>query len=181
MAVQEVANETAKQQIDALIKKSEDQTASEEDRLDALSKAAVIEKNNLTERQKLADDAYNQAVRKAAMNKGLTAEELAELQIGGAAYAEKMMKVKGFTQQEIDALQKAQTERLRLTGQETQMVQDQAAAEQKIRDDAAAKREAAADRRQKAEDARRQKAKQAMQDAIALQKIELDLFIAAGH
>lgn len=170
MAVQEVNNEKAKQQIDELKKKYEDQAATEQERLEALQKAAAIEKENLTQRKAQADEAYNIAVRNAALNKGLSAEELKNLQEQGAAYAEKMMKVKGFSQEEIDALQKAHVAKLQIGGEETKMLQSQADAEERIHADAAAKRKAR-------DDKRKQDAQDAANAEIARQKLELDIFI----
>jgi len=170
MAVQEVNNEKAKQQAEALIKVSENQKLSEKERLDALTAAAAIESTNMAQRKKLTDDAYNQTVRNAALGKGLTAQELSSLQEQGAAYAEKMMKVMGFTQAEIDALQKAQVAKMRLSGEEVKMVESQEAAKQKIHDDAQQKR-------QQAEDARKAKAKQALDDEVQRQSLSLNLFI----
>ena len=170
MAVQEVNNEKAKQQGEALIKVAQNQKLSENERIDALTKAAAIESANMAQRKKLTDEAYNQAIRSAALNKGLTAAETAELQKSGAAYAGKMMKVKGFTQAEIDALQKAQVEKMRLSGEEVKMVADQEAAKQKVREDAG-------QQRQQAEDARKAKAKQALDDEVQRQSLSLNLFI----
>lgn len=177
MAVQEVNNEKAKQQIDELKKKYEDQTATEQERLDALQKAAAIEKENMAQRKALADEAYNIEVRKAALNKGLTAEEISNLQKQGAAYAEKMMKVKGFSQEEIDALKKAQVEKLHIGGEETKMIQAQADAENKIHVDAEAKREAAAEKARTRAAAEAQKKQQQLNDEITKQKLELEIFI----
>ena len=170
MAVQEVNNEKAKQQAEALIKVAENQKLSEKERLDALTAAAAIESTNMAQRKKLNDEAYNQTVRNIALGKNLTAEELTGLQLQGAAYAEKLMKVKGFTQEEIDALKEAQVEKMRLSGEEIKMVENQEAAKQKVREDAEQKR-------RQAEDARKAKAKQALDDEVQRQSLSLNLFI----
>lgn len=172
MAIQEVNNEKAKQQIDDLKKKYEDQTATEQERIEALKKAEVIEKENLEQRKAHTDEAYNIAVRNAALNKGLSAEERQNLQKQGAAYAEKMMKVKGFSQEEIDALKKAQVEKMRIGGEETKMLQRQADAEDRIYADAEAKRKAR-------EHARRQKAKEKANELLEQMNLELQKFIQA--
>ncbi|MFP9114919.1 hypothetical protein ACLI1A_13365 [Flavobacterium sp. RHBU_3] len=177
MSVQEERNAKAKQDIDELMKVAKDQTKSEQERLKALEAAHNIEKQNLEERKKLSNDSYNQAVRQAALGKGLNAEELAELQKQGAAYAEKMMKVKGFTQEEIDALKKANIERIKLSGEEKGILASYEADKAKIAEDAAAKRQAAEDKRKQAEEAQRQKAAKAARDAIDIQKLELEKYI----
>lgn len=177
MSVQEEKNEKAKQDAKELMDIAKDQTKTEAERTAALQKAIQTETTNMAQRKKLADEAYNQAVRQAAMGKGLTADELEGLQKGGAAYAEKMMKVKGFTKEEIDTLQKANVERIRLNGEEKNMLQSHEAAKQKINEDALAKQEAARAKAEQAEEARRQKAEKARQDALTRQKLELDLFI----
>jgi hypothetical protein len=178
MALQEVANEKAKQDAQEFIKISEDQTKSEKERLKALQEAANIETKNFNERKQQADEGYNQAVRQAALGKGLTADEIANLQKTGAAYAEKLMRVKGFTQEEIDALKDAQLKKMKLNGEETKMVEDHAAARQKVADDAKAKREAEQNAREDAETKRKQKAQKALDDEVQRQSLELKLFIA---
>jgi len=170
MAVQEVNNEKAKQQAEALIKVSENQKLSEKERLDALIAAAAIESTNMAQRKKLNDEAYNQTVRNMALGKNLTAEELTGLQVQGAAYAEKLMKIKGFTLEELDALKEAQVEKMRLSGEEIKMVEKQEAAKQKIHDDAD-------QQRRQAEDARKAKAKQALDDEVQRQGLAISLLI----
>ena len=170
MALQELANEKAKQQADELNKKVQDQSLTEKQRYDALQKLAEVEKENFRQRKEQADKSYNLAVRDIALKKGLSDEEIVQLQKGGAAYAEKMRRVKGFSQEEINALKGAQLEKQKLTGEEKQMLQNHEAAKQQIYNDGIAKQKAAADKR-------KQEAQQAMQDAITKQKLELDLFI----
>jgi len=170
MAVQEVNNEKAKQQGEALIKVAENQKLSEQERLNALTAAAAIESANMAQRIKLNDEAYNQTVRNIALGKNLNAEELTGLQVQGAAYAKKLMKVKGFTQEEIDTLKKAQVEKMRLSGEEVKMVEDQEAAKQKVREDAEQKR-------RQAEEARRAKEKKALDDEVQRQSLSLNLYI----
>ena len=177
MSVQEVANEKAKQQMDDLIKKSENQALSEQERMDALKKAAAVESENFNQRKVLANEAYNAAVQQAMLGKNLSVGEIAELQRNGAAYAEKMMKVKGFTQEEIDTLKTAQLEKMRISGQETQMLQNQQAAQEKLEADFAARREAAAQKREQQEAQRRTKAQKAVEDAIEKMDLELQKFI----
>lgn len=171
MALQELANEKAKNDIDDLIKKSRDQTLSEEDRMDALKKAAKIEKDNLDQRKKQANEAYNLAVRQAALGKGLTEDEIEGLRKGGLAYAQKLQKVKGFTKEEMDVLQKAQLERNKLMSEEKQLVAQQLEDQEKLREEFAARREAA-------EQKRLEKQRQRIDEAIQRQKLELDLYIA---
>ncbi len=173
MSVQEVANEKAKQQMDELISKSENQALSEKERTEALEKAIAIETENYNQRKVLANQAYNTAIQQAMLGKKLTMEEISELQKGGAAYAEKMMKVKGFTQEEIDALKNAQLEKMRINGAETQMLQSQMAAREKMEADFAAQR----DKREQQEAERKAKAKKAMDDAIQKMDLELQRFI----
>jgi hypothetical protein len=170
MAVQEVNNEKAKQQAEELIKVSQNQKLSEEERIKALTAASAIENTAMGQRKKLNDESYHQTVRSIAVGKNLTAEELTGLNIQGAAYAQKLMKVKGFTQEEIDTLQKAQVEKMRLSGEEVKMFEDQEAAKQKIRDDAEQKR-------QQAEEARKAKVKEALDKEVERQTLALNLLV----
>ncbi|RYF79456.1 MAG: hypothetical protein EOO03_18165, partial [Chitinophagaceae bacterium] len=85
--------------------------------------------------------------------------------------------MKGFTQQELDTLQKAQIEKIRISGEETNMLQQQEDAKQKIREDAEAKRAAAEQKRQQQAAENESKKQKFIDDAIQKQKLELDLFI----
>ncbi|GGB84037.1 hypothetical protein GCM10007424_25050 [Flavobacterium suaedae] len=140
-SIQEIANEKAKQQIDELNKKINDQTLTEEERIKVLKKRSKVEQDNLNQRKKNADETYNIAVRQAAQGKYLSDEELKQLQEGGVAYAEKLRKVKGFTQEEIDALKAAQLERMRLSSEEIALTRQTVDEEARIRDEARQERE----------------------------------------
>lgn len=126
MSVQQMLNENAKQQAGELIEIAKQQNLTEAERVAALQKAASIEKKNLDERKAIAEENYNIAVREAALKRGLSAEEIEMLQRGNAEYLAKIVKVKDFTQQEIDALTKAQLEKMRLNAQEINMEKQQA-------------------------------------------------------
>ncbi|WP_116790159.1 hypothetical protein [Flavobacterium psychrotrophum] len=177
MSVQEEKNEKAKQDAQALMEIANNQAKSEAERTKALEAAAAIERQNMAERKKLADNAYNAAVKEAALKRGLTAQEITDLKNGGAAYAEKMRAVKGFTQEEIEALTKAGITKLKLNNEEKQMLKGHGAARQKISTDAKAQRDAANAAEDRAEEARQQKRDKLRQDAITKQKLELELFI----
>ena len=165
---QEIANEKAKQKISELTKKVKDQTLSEKERLKALEDLSEVEKKNLSERKNLADAAYNNAVANAAKGKSLTDEEKKQLQEGGLAYAQKMMAVKGFTQEEIDALKDAQLERMRLSSEEIQLANNTAAQKKAINNETESNE---AEKRQKQRDANSEEAKRL--------QLNLDLYMQA--
>lgn len=177
MSVQEERNLKAKQSIDELMKVAKDQTKTEQERLKALDDAHKLETANLQERKKLSEQAYNNAVTSAALGKDLSKTELAELQKQGAAYAEKMMKVKNFTQQEIDALKKANMDRMTISAEEKKILTSYEEDRTKIAQDAAAKRKAAEEQQKQAAEARKQRAAKAAKEAIDLQKLELDMYL----
>ena len=181
MSVQEERNLKVKQSIDELMKVAKDQTKTEQDRLKALDDAHKLEKANLQERKKLSQDAYNNAVTSAALGKGLSKKELEELQKQGAAYAEKMMTVKKFTQEEIDALKKANIDRLNISSEEKKILASYKADQAKIAQEAAAKRKADEEQQKQAAEARKQRAAKAARDAIDVQKLELDMYVESKN
>lgn len=178
-AVQEINNEKAKQQADELRKKAEDQTLSEHERRAALQQTAQVEKDNMAEKKKLADEAYMQAIRQIALDKRLTQDEIENLRNGGAAYAEKMMRVKGYTQEEIETLKKAQLDKMKITGEEKQMLQRHDEDKLKMDAEYEARRAAARQQREREEQDRKRKAQEALADSASLKKLELDGFLLA--
>lgn len=176
-AVQEINNEKAKQQADELRKKAEDQKLSEEQRIAALKDAAAVEVKNMDQRKKLADEAFSQALRQMALNRGLTQQEVDNIKEGGAAYAEKLMRVKGITQEELDTLKKAQVEKMRLNGEEKQMLTKHADEVVKMEGQFEAQREAARQERERKRREKEQKEQEALDAAVQRQKLELDIYI----
>ncbi|QYJ68927.1 hypothetical protein [Flavobacterium litorale] len=167
---QEIANEKAKQKISELTDKVNDQTLSEEERLKTLQELSKVEKQNLNERKKLADAAYNNAVANAAKGKYLSDEEKRQLQESGVAYAQKLMAVKGFTQEEIDALKDAQLERMRLSSEEIALTKNTAEQANTIR-------QQNLDAEHEARQERIEKEKERLSDYAKQLDLELQLFM----
>lgn len=167
---QEIANEKAKQKISELTDKVNDQTLSEEERLKTLEELSKVEKQNLNERKKLADAAYNNAVANAAKGKYLSDEEKRQLQEGGVAYAQKLMAVKGFTREEIDALKEAQLERMRLSSEEIALTKNTAEQQKAIT-------QQTLDEEREAREERIQKEKERLSDYAKQLDLELQLFM----
>lgn len=122
MALQAVANEKAKQQMDDLVKKSKDETLSHKERIKALQEAGVIEKKNLDERKAQSNEAYNLAERDLKQKRRLTAEEIENLKTADSAYTAKLMKVIGVTAEELDTLKKAQVAKMQFNTEEKNML-----------------------------------------------------------
>ncbi|RYD94287.1 MAG: hypothetical protein EOP54_17770, partial [Sphingobacteriales bacterium] len=169
MALQEERNDKAKKQIDELIEKSQDQTLSEEARIQALKDAAVIENANYAERKKIAEETYRVALAKMQGEKDLSDKEVQILQNGTAAQIAKLQASKGITQEELDTLQKAEVEKQRIANEEGALLKRQAADEKAHLDKIQADKDAAAqkeiERRKKLSD-----------DALTRQRQQLDLF-----
>lgn len=170
-ANQAILNEEAKNSIDGYMRTVQDSTKTEQERLDALQKAAAKEKENLDQRKELAEENYNIALNQLANGKNLTTDELAMLEKRGFAYAQELAKKKSISAEELEMLQKMQIERKKIYGEEAAMNHKHAADLKKFHADTQAQKDADA---QKERD-RRQKA---LDDALARQKQMLNLYVA---
>lgn len=159
MELQEITNEKATNQIEELIRQSEDMSLTEKQRADAIKKAGQIEADTYKQNKKLKEAAYNQAVNEFANGKNLTQQEMKMLKEKGTEYAKQLMQRKQVSQEEIDALKKAETEKIKIERegialhkkqQDAKLAEDAKRLddEQKKKDDAQRKDE---DRRRRAE------------------------------
>lgn len=169
--LQEIANQKVKNSIDDYRRTVNDTTKTEGERMKALQDALAVEKQNMAERKKIADDNYNLAVNQLANGKNLTAEEKRMLQEKGFEYAKELAQRKMITEEELETLKKAHLEREKIYGEDSALSQKQADELKKFHADRQAEQEAAA---QKERD-RRQKA---LDDALAKQKQMLNLYVA---
>jgi hypothetical protein len=135
MALQESANEKAKQQIDELIEKSQDHSLSEEERAKAIGEATAIQKKNYDERKAIADKAYNIELQKLAQSKNLTAEEIKILEEGDKAKVQALLQTEDISKEELDALEKAKVEKMRISGEEKEIKKQQAEAMKNLVDE----------------------------------------------
>lgn len=128
MTLQEAANEKAGQQIDALIKKSKDQSLSEKERATAINDATAIQKQNYAERKALTDAAFNNELQKLVQSKELNAEDISILEEGDAAKVKSLMNSKNISDEELKTLENARVEKLRISGEEITLKEEEAAA-----------------------------------------------------
>lgn len=170
-AQQAVANEEAKNSIAEYMRTVQDSTKTEEERLEALNNAAAVEKDNLDQRKKNAEEQYNLTVRELANGKNLTDKELEQLKEKGFAYAQELAARKSISQEELDMLQKAQIEREKIYGEEAELSHKQAGDLKKFHAEMQAQKDADAQKDME----RRQKL---LDDALQKQKQQLDLFVA---
>ena len=171
MQLQEVRNEKAKKSIEEFTAASQDQTKSEEERLNSLKEAADLETKNFNERKKNAEETYNLAADTLANGKNLTDEEITLLKTKGYEYAQELVARKSITQEELEDLKKAEIEREKIYAEGNTMVRKHLEDKKKLTDEFNADRE-----REVA--AEREKNKKIMDDALSLQKQKLNLFIA---
>jgi len=174
MELQEVANEKAKNSIDEFTAASEDQTKSEEERLNALAQATKLETDNFNERKKIAEETYRIAAEQLGNGKNLTKQELANLKDKGYAYAQELMARKSITKEELEDLKKAQVEREKIYGEGKELSRRQADDAKKIHEELKAQRDAEVKEQ-------REKNKKIAEDAINHQKQLLDLYIAQNE
>lgn len=177
MDKQEVANEKAKTQIDALIARSKDMSLTEKERADALKEARKIENDNFKERKRQGDEAYAQALKAIENGANLTAAEKKRLAEEGYAYAKQLLNVKSIKQEELDALKSAEKQKEQLTREGISLAQ-------KLRDEEATVKKQAYDAEQKLldeaerkEEERARKRAKRLDDYVTQLKLLLDLYI----
>nr|WP_322625015.1 hypothetical protein [uncultured Flavobacterium sp.] len=163
--LQERLNEKATQQIDALIKKSENETLSIKERTKAHEDAAAAEKKNLDAQKAIADESYRIALQKLQQSKSLNIKDIEILENGTAQEVHALAETKNITDEELQTLEKLHVEKKRLAKEEITMLE-----QQKERKKAILKEQA-------------DNEKQAVDDAIKKQKDKLALFVAenASH
>ena len=142
MALQEERNDKAKKQIDELIAKSQDQTLSEGERLVALQDAAKIEMKNYKERKKLVEDTYRVKLATMQQEKKLSEDDIKILEDGTDAQITKLRASKGITAEELADLQAAAVAKERIADEEGAILDRQAADRDAFRSKEKAKREA---------------------------------------
>ena len=177
MALQEVNNEKAKNQIDDLIKKSQDRTLSEKERARALKDAGKIEEDMFNKNKKMADDAYNNALKEIEVGKRLTEEEKKNLKELGYEYAQKLAERKGIEEEELKMLQDAEIKKLAVEREgiaRSKKAQDDRQAEDSKRLEDEQRRKDEGLRR---DQEREQKRKKILDDAAERQKLLLDQFM----
>jgi len=178
MELQEIANEEAKRTIDDLKASYEDQTKSEEARLNALKQATEVETTNFKQRKAQAEEAYRIAQGQIAAGKNLSKEEKALLKEKGIAYAQELAERKAITEEELEALKKAQIDRSRIYGEESAMyrrqAQDKKNIESQVQADTLARQRDAEDKAKELAD----KQKERQDKALERQKQQFELWAA---
>lgn len=171
MRLQEVANAKASQQIKELMLQSKNRTLSEEERLALLEKANKIELENYNQRARLAEQELDLARRTITTKAGITEQDKKRLREEGTAYAIALKDKINVTDEEVQAIQDAEIKKIKILEESTSIrekIQNQSDALEE-------KRKAAEEKRIKdLEDARAR----AIDRAIQQSKAELDLFIA---
>jgi len=135
MARQESANEKAKQQTDELIKKSQDHTLSEQERIEKIKEATSVQLKNYNERKAIADKTFTIEEAKLAQAKNLSDQELEILSNGTDAQVNKLMNTKNINKEELDVYEKAKVEKMRIATEEEDIKESQANAIKSITDE----------------------------------------------
>ncbi|MCG2611518.1 hypothetical protein LZZ90_08355 [Flavobacterium sp. SM15] len=176
-SIQEVANAKASQQYAELILQSKNRTLSEQERLKFLKQAEAIETQNFNNRSALAEKEISNAVEAARIKGQLNAEEIANLKTRGTEYAIYLLNLGKITDDEVEAIKKAQLAKIAIQDESTKRLEKNQNAQDKLAEDAEKKREKAAqdaeNARQKAEDAKQK----AIDTSIQKSKDELNLFV----
>jgi hypothetical protein len=176
--IQEVSNARAIAQYNELILKSKNRTLSEQERLNALKAAEAVETNNFKQRESLANKDIAQSIEAARIKGGLTNQEIANLQKLGTAYATVLLNKGKITDDEVEAIKKAELSKIAIQDESTKRLEKNQNAQDKLQEDAKAKQEKA----QQDAEAAAQKAEQEKQKlvdaSIQKSKDELNVFIA---
>lgn len=175
--IQEVSNARAIQQYNALILQSKNRTLTEQERITALKQAEAIETKNFKQRTDLADKDLAQSIEAARIKGGLTNQEIANLQKLGTAYATVLLNKGKITDEEVEAIKKAELSKIAIQDESTKRLEKNQNAQDKLAEDAQAKREKAAQDAEAAEQKRQQEKQKRIDASIQLSKDELTLFI----
>lgn len=175
--IQEVSNARALQQYNELILNSKNRTLSEKERIDALKQAEAIETKNFNQRTTLADKDLAQSIEAARIKGGLTNQEIANLQKLGTAYATVLLNKGKITDDEVEAIKKAELSKIAIQDESTKRLEKNQNAQDKLAEDAQAKREKAQQAAEAAEQKAQQKKQAAIDASIQQSKDELALFI----
>ncbi|MFP5437477.1 MAG: hypothetical protein ACLGH8_06825 [Bacteroidia bacterium] len=127
MALQERNNERAKKQADELIERSKDQTLSVQERANALQGARAVEDENLKKQMELANLSVRIEEEKLKQKKELTDSEIELLKNGTEEDKLALIELKKITGEEIQGLEKAYLDKMRLAENETKAKEKQAA------------------------------------------------------
>lgn len=152
---------------DELIKKSEDQTLSEKERIAALQQAHDIESGLLNKRKTEAETSYNITLAYALKAQGVSDDEIAQVIKQGDSYKNKAQLIKLLSANQLKSLEEANVKRKVIGDEEIKLNTTLQTGLTKIHDDETSKRNATA--------------KKNMDDAITKQKQLLDLYAAQGH
>lgn len=177
-SIQEVSNAKALQQYNELILKSKNRTLSEQERISALKQAEAIETANYKQRTDLANKDLAQANEAARIKGGLLDQEIKNLEKYGTAYATKLLNAGKITQDEVDAIKKAELGKVAIQDESTKRLEKNQNAQDKLAEDQQAKREKAAQDAQDAAQKRADAKAKLVDGAIQKNKEEIDLYVA---
>jgi hypothetical protein len=169
--IQEVANAKASQQYDELILKSKNRTLSEKERLAFINQAQKIEEANFKQRSVLAQAELDNAIKAAAIQSKLSAQQLAELRRNTTAQATILLNAGKITQEQFDALKKAELGKIEIQAESTRRLEKSQNAEDKLNEDAEKKAKDRADKQKAAAD-------KALQASIKNAQNEIDILKA---
>ncbi len=169
--IQEVANAKASQQYDELILKSKNRTLTEQQRLAFINKAQKIEEENYLQRRKLSDAELTQAIKAADIQSKLSEKQVEQLRKNTTAQATILLNAGKITQEQFDALKKAELGKVAIREESTKRLEKSQNAEDKLLEDAEKKR---ADRQAKQEAA----ADKALQKLIKDSQNRIDIMKA---
>jgi|GEM_PF-764856 len=166
LSAQEVENAGLKENIDLLREKSKNGKLTVQQRLDALKAAGDAEKKYFEENKKLNDQERANAIEDARLKKGLSDDEIRALKERGTQYAQELLNEGKITQEQFDAIKKADLDIIALRKEHTESTRDLLSERQGIEDEAAAKK------KQRQEEQRRQAAKLRQESEVERKKIE---------
>lgn len=129
-----------KNQIDELILQSKDRTKSEKERIALINQALALEEKAFAEEKRIADEQVRIAENTIINGANLTKSQQAELRKRGVSYALWLQNTKKLSDEDIDALKKAQIDRENITNRSIQLrekaINRQNALEEKAAEDA---------------------------------------------
>jgi hypothetical protein len=144
-SINAVADAKRKTQIDELMLQSRNRSKSEEERMQLINQALLLEEVQYSERKKIADAEVSLAEQALTKGRGFTAEELKLLREKGVAYAVELQKEKNISDEEVKAYSDALVAQEQISNESIAIREKAQTREDDLADKADAKREKAAE------------------------------------
>ena len=176
-AIQSVNNKKQEGEINRLILQSKDRSKTEQERIDLLNKAEKINRDNFETNRKLSERELQNAIESARIKGQLNEEEIASLRKRGIEYAYVLLNNGKITQDEVDAIAKAEEAKIEIYNRSTSEQEKIINRRNTQIEKQEAEDKAAAERDKKLQEEAIERAKKLAEAQIQAMQTELDFYL----